>query len=253
MLSASLLPVAGVFTVGVLIGLVLLLTGEPVITAVSRTVAQDVAKAFWSGVLWQLLAGPILAILLLACAITIVGIFAIPVVVLAWLLAYAGAFTLGIMAVGLVVGRAVGGRLGGRTERSAAMRALVMGLLLLTLPLAAAAEAGWWGRLAAAAFSWAVATVGLGGVVRSRLGAATISLHTMSNGFVGRWSSGGGAAAGGGGAWGAGREPGRDPNEVARVEWDTPTPVQGVAAARRQVEGGEQGDGSATSAPAGQP
>lgn len=240
MLSASLLPVAGVFTVGVLIGLVLLLTGAPVITAVSRSVAQDVSKAFWAGVLWQLLAGPILAVLVLACAITIVGIFAIPVAFLAWVLAYAGAFTLGTMAVALVVGRAVGGRLGGRTEQGAAWRALVLGLLLLTLPVAAATEAGWVGRLAGAAFGWAVATVGLGAVVRSRLGAATFSLHTMSSGFVGQWSSRGrgSTAAGGGSGWGVTPTPARDPNEVARVEWDTPTPIRGVAAARRPTDQG---------------
>ncbi|MBU6366617.1 MAG: hypothetical protein KJT01_10450 [Gemmatimonadetes bacterium] len=242
MLSAALLPVAGVFTVGVLIGLVLLLTGEPIITAVARSVAEDVSKAFWTGVLWQLLAGPILAVMALACAITIVGIFAIPVVVLAWMLAYAGAFTLGFMAVGVVVGRAVGGRLGARTERGAAWRALVLGLLLLMLPWVAAAEAGWWGRLAAASFTWAVASVGLGAVVRSRLGVATFTFQRMSGGVVGRWTASTGRAPSAGAGWPAPERP-RDPNEVARVEWDTPTPVQGVVAARRPASAEDGGAG----------
>jgi hypothetical protein len=249
MLSTTLLPVAGLFTVGLLIGLVLLMTGAPVLLAVSRTVAQDVSRAFWTGVLWQLLAGPILLVLVLACIITIVGIFAIPVVVLAWLLAYAGAITLGSMGVGLMVGRAVGGRLGARTEEGAAWRGLVLGLLLLLLPWAVAFSTGGFSRPMAAAFSWAVATVGLGAVVRSRLGAAQFSLRYMQQGGLGQWTAwrGGtrppGDAAADTGAtetgfsWSPAAPPPRDPNEVARVEWETPTPVQGVAAARRPVDG----------------
>jgi hypothetical protein len=249
--AEALLPVAGLFTVGVLIGLVLLMTGEPVLAAVARSVADDVSKSFWAGVLWQLLAVPILAVLVVACGITIVGIFAIPVVALAWLLAYAGAFTLGTMAVAVVVGRAVGGRLGASSERDATWRALVLGVLLLSFPWVAVAVTDWWSRPVAAVFSWAVATVGMGAVVRSRLGVATISLRGMPGGFAGRWSASAGSPAVGlgapmsppgarpGSSWAPVAEPPRDPNEVARVEWETPTPVQGVAAARRPVEGSE--------------
>ncbi len=248
MFAEALLPVAGLFTVGVLIGLVLLMTGEAVIAAVARSVADDVSKSFWAGVLWQLLAVPILAVLVLACGITIVGIFAIPVVALAWLLAYAGAFTLGTLAVAVVVGRAVGGRLGARSERGATWRALVLGVLLLSFPWVAVAVTDWWSRPVAAVFSWAVATVGMGAVVRSRLGVATISLRGMPLRGLGSWRPwmGGGAGSppadapwSGGASWAPVAEPPRDPNEVARVEWETPTPVQGVAAARRPVEGGE--------------
>ena len=248
MFAEALLPVAGLFTVGVLIGLVLLMTGEAVIAAVARSVADDVSKSFWAGVLWQLLAVPILAVLVLACGITIVGIFAIPVVALAWLLAYAGAFTLGTLAVAVVVGRAVGGRLGARSERGATWRALVLGVLLLSFPWVAVTMTEWWSRPVAAVFSWAVATVGMGAVVRSRLGVATFSLRSMPLGGLGRWRPWMGGEAGsppadapwsGGASWAPVAEPPRDPNEVARVEWETPTPVQGVAAARRPVEGGE--------------
>jgi hypothetical protein len=251
MFAEALLPVAGLFTVGVLIGLVLLMTGEPVLAAVARSVADNVSKSFWAGVLWQLLAVPILAVLVVACGITIVGIFAIPVVALAWLLAYAGAFTLGTMAVAVVVGRAVGGRLGASSERGATWRALVLGVLLLSFPWVAVAVTDWWSRPVAAVFSWAVATVGMGAVVRSRLGVATISLRGMPLGGLGTWRPwmGGGVGASPAGAppagaswsgssWAPAAEPPRDPNEVARVEWETPTPVQGVAAARRPVEGG---------------
>jgi hypothetical protein len=258
MFAESLLAVAGLFTVGVLIGLVLLLTGQSVIAAVARSVADDVSKAFWAGVLWQLLAVPILAVLVLACGITIVGIFAIPVVALAWLLAYAGAFTLGTLAVAVVVGRAIGGRLGAHSEQGATWRALVLGVLLLSVPWLAVAVTEWWSRPMAAVFSWAVATVGLGAVVRSRLGVATVSLRGLPLAGRGNWrpwmDGGAGARPAGarpagarpagapwpGASWGgSAAEPPRDPNEVARVDWETPTPVQGVAAARRPAEGSE--------------
>jgi hypothetical protein len=124
----------------------------------------------------------------------------------------------------------------------------VLGVLLLSFPWVAVAVTDWWSRPVAAVFSWAVATVGMGAVVRSRLGVATISLRGMPLRGLGSWRPwmGGGAGSppadapwSGGASWAPVAEPPRDPNEVARVEWETPTPVQGVAAARRPVEGGE--------------
>jgi len=95
------------------------------------------------GLLAQLAAIPLLVILVLACAVTIIGILAIPVAVLAWALAYTGAFT------------------------------------------------------------WAAATVGLGAVVKSRGGVLRLRFETTT--------------------------------ETSIPSWQTPTPVQGVVAARRPV------------------
>ena len=97
------IAVGGVFGIGLVIGLVVLTTAEDAITAVARAAAKDISGSFWVGLLWQALAVPLLAVLVLACAITIIGILAIPLAVLAWALAYAGAFTLGLLAVLLVM------------------------------------------------------------------------------------------------------------------------------------------------------
>jgi hypothetical protein len=204
------LAVAGIFGIGLLIGLIVLTTAEDSLTAVAKAAAKDISGNFWVGLLWQALAVPLLAVLVLACIITILGILAIPIVVLAWALAYAGAFTLGLLAVALVIGRALAGKGSGTGSRAAALRGLVVGLFTLSLVwfgaslLAGVPVAGILARLIAVGFTWAVATVGLGAVVTSRGGIARIRMDTTLT-------------------------------EVAAPSWQTPTPVQGVVAARRPV------------------
>ena len=132
--STQLIAVAGVFGIGLIIGLVVLMTAEEPLMAVARTAARDVSGSFWVGLLWQLLAVPLLAVIVVACAITIIGILAIPLAALAWALAYAGAFTLGILAVAMVIGRALVGR--GEAEPAPATRHLSPALWLHGLPTA---------------------------------------------------------------------------------------------------------------------
>lgn len=204
------IAVAGIFGIGLLIGLIVLTTAEDSLTAVAKAAARDIGGSFWVGLLWQALAVPLLAVLVLGCAITIIGILAIPIAVLAWGLAYAGAFTLGLLAVALVIGRAVAGRGKATGSRAAALRGLVVGLFALSLVwfgaslLSSVPVAGVLSRLIALGFTWAVATVGLGAVVTSRGGIAKIRMETTLT-------------------------------EVAVPSWQTPTPVQGVVAARRPV------------------
>lgn len=223
--TTNLLAVAGVFGIGLIIGLVVLMTAEEALTAVAKTAARDISGSFWVGMLWQLLAVPLLVVLLVACAITIIGILVIPIAAFAWALAYAGAFTLGILAVALVIGRALAGRRAGSSERSTALRGLAVGLITLSLIWFGAAiaakvpVAGAIARLIAVAFTWAVATVGLGAVVKSRMGVAQLSMRFGRSRFASRW----GAAST------------TTTIEVAAPGWQTPTPVQGVVAARRPV------------------
>ena len=233
MLTSTLMAVSGTFGIGLVIGLVVLMSAEEALLAVAKSAARDVSGSFWAGVLAQLLAVPVLAVLLIACAITIIGLLAIPIAALAWALALAGAVTLGILAVAMVIGRAVAGRGRSSTERGAALRGLVVGLIALSLVWFGAAVAGpvpvagALARLVAVAFSWAVATVGLGAVVKSRIGMSRLSVQfgrmgsNTFGGFTGKW----GAASSTG------------VNEVQTpVSWQTPTPVQGVVAARRPVD-----------------
>lgn len=204
------LAVAGIFGIGLVIGLIVLTTAEDSLTAVAKAAARDIGGSFWVGLLWQALAVPLLAVLVLGCIITIIGILAIPIVVLAWALAYAGAFTLGLLAVALVTGRALVGRGASKGSRAAALRGLVVGLFALSLVwlgaslLSSVPVAGILSRLIALGFTWAVATVGLGAVVTSRGGIAKIRMDTTLT-------------------------------EVAVPIWQTPTPVQGVVAARRPI------------------
>ena len=84
--------------------------------------------------------------------------------------------------------------------------------------------AGAIARLRAVAFTWAVATVGLGAVVKSRMGVAQLSMRFGgsrfgSSGFASRWGPASTTTT----------------TEVAAPGWQTPTPVQGVVAARRPV------------------
>ncbi len=223
-MMTALFAIAGVFGIGLVIGVVVLMAAEEELLTVAKTAARDVSGSFWAGVLWQLLAAPILTALLLACAITIIGVLAMPIAALAWALAYAGAFTLGLLAVATVIGRALVGRNAASTERSAALRGLTVGLLALSLV--------WFGtafasgipvvrgltRLVALAFTWAVATVGLGAVVKSRIGVAKLSLQ------FGRFK---------GTRWGPAST--TSTMEAPVPSWQTPTPVHGVVAARRPV------------------
>lgn len=240
MLTSTLMAVAGTFGIGMVIGLVVLVTAEEALLAVAKSAARDVGGSFWAGVLVQMLAVPVLAVLLIACAITIIGILAIPIAALAWALALAGAVTLGVLAVAMVIGRAVAGRGSSSTERGAALRGLVVGLLALSLVWFGAAVAGpvpvagALARLAAVAFSWAVATVGLGAVVKSRIGVARLSVRFGRSGGSGI----GGSTVGGFTAkWTATSRTGSTEVQTP-VSWQTPTPVQGVVAARRPIADG---------------
>ena len=202
----ALVAVGAVAGIGIFIALIVLMTAQGPLEAVARAAERDVARSFWVGVLWQLLAVPVLLVASVVLTLTIILIPTIPIAMLLWALAYAGAMTLGLFAVSLVLGRAA---LRKKTtyDRGALLSSLLCGLLVLTAVWVAAAllvsipVAGIFSRLLALALSWVVATVGLGAVVRSRGG--TLREHTEVT------------------------------TESAVPSWQTPTPVSGVAAARR--------------------
>ena len=210
MLTSGLLPIAGVFGIALLIGLIVLMSAEETLTTVARAAARDISGSFWLGLLCQLLAAPLLLVIVVGCAVTIIGILAIPIAVLAWALAYTGAFTLGLLAVALLAGRAIAGRGAGSNSRAIALRGLLVGLAALSSVWFAAsllervAIAGALARLVAVAFTWAAATVGLGAVVKSRGGILKLRFESTTT-------------------------------ETSIPSWQTPTPVSGVVAARRPV------------------
>ena len=203
----ALIAVGGVASIGFLIAIIVLVSAQAPLEAVARAAERDVSRSFWVGVLWQILATPILVIAAVALALTIIRIPAIPIAMLAWALAYSGAMTLGLFAVALVLGRAMLGRSTSH-NRSALLSSLIIGLVVLTTMWVAAAlfvavpTVGILLRVLSLAVTWVAATVGLGAVVRSRAGTLREHMETTTM-------------------------------EAAVPSWQTPTPVFGVVAARR--------------------
>lgn len=202
----ALTAVGGVVAIGLIIALVVLVSAQEPLEAVARAAERDISASFWVGLLWQALAVPIVLTLSLLLAVTIILIPAIPIAMLAWALAYAGAFTLGLFAVAIVLGRAVLGR-STTHNRGALLSSLMCGMFLLSIVWFGAAflvsvpMVGFASRLIALALTWVVATVGLGAVVRSRAGTVREHIEVTT--------------------------------ETSIPSWQTPTPVFGVVAARR--------------------
>lgn len=204
----SIRVVSGSFGILLIIAIGVLLFAGPNLEEVTSTLEARFARAFWYGVLGQLFVLPGLLVLIIALALTIIGILLIPFAVVAYAIAVAGLVTLGFLAVARLVGSAIwrGGDASARARAFGALFAGVtvflalwmVGAALAWVPLAASMV-----RAAALAATWAAATLGLGAAILSRAGT-----HRR-------------VAAG------------TRPVELAA--WQTPTPVAGVVAARRTV------------------
>lgn len=203
----AVLGAAGLLVVMLICGVAVLVLAEQRLIAVARMAARDISLSFWTGVLFQIFALPALIMVVAVCAITLVGIFAIPFVIIAWTLVVAGALTLGFLGVAYLIGRALVSSAGGEQRRRAEIKAILVGLSLigaLWIIAALVVSVPWVGvlvRLIAVALTWAVTTVGVGAVVRSRNGS-----------IFRRW---------------------RKTPEPTLPLWQTPTPVTGVVAAVR--------------------
>ncbi|HKW45997.1 MAG TPA: hypothetical protein VJN70_01075, partial [Gemmatimonadaceae bacterium] len=208
--------VLGWFAVLVIIGLGVLIFAEPNMDGVVEAMEGSFAKAFWMGVLGEIMALPVLALLVVGLILTLLGILLVPFAVVAYVIAFAGLLALGFLAVARLTG-SVWSRsdaTGTGTPRSAHLRALFMGLVLYMGLWLLAAIFNWQPiagailRGIALAVSWVAVTVGLGAALLSRAGTKRLGVRPV-----------GSAAA---------RRPA--PEDLA---WQTPTPVTGVTAARR--------------------
>lgn len=204
--------VLGWFAILLVIGIGVLVFAESTFDPVVESLQERFGRAFWYGLLAQLATIPVLLAVLIALALTVVGLLLIPFAIVAYAVALAGLLTLGFLAVARFTGAAITGRRSATAaKRGASLRALVAGLAIyLGLWLAAAAFswsplAGSLLRAAALAVTWVAVTLGLGALIASR-----VALRRVQS------SAGHSGAA--------------DP-----MVWQTPTPVTGVAAARRPV------------------
>ena len=203
--------VAGWFAVLLALGLGTLVFAGGYLEAVVAVVETRFARSFGAGFAAQLAFLPVIVLVSVALALTIIGILLIPFAVAALVLLAAGITALGFVAIAQVVGRAAAGPPRGlQNERSAHLQALVVGVTLLMVPWLLAAALAWTAvpsaiiAAIAAIVSWVAATVGLGAAVLSRAGSRPLPMSRFAE-----------------------QAPALD------VGWQTPTPVTGVASARR--------------------
>ncbi len=205
--TAEALTLAGGWGAMILIvGLLALVLAGPQLDETARLLEQSFSKAFFVGVAAEIGFLPVLLFVVVALAVTVVGILLIPFALVAAPVALAGLVTLGWLAAALLIGRAAfKGSVG--NDRSALIRALIPGAVVLFAPwvLAAALQSSGGTalivRVVAFGISWVAATAGLGAVILVRASATR--------------KSGKPAASAGG--------------------WQTPTPIGGIATARRPV------------------
>jgi hypothetical protein len=200
--------VIGCFAILFVIGVGVLMFAEGNLDGVVIALERSVTKAFWLGLLGQLLLMPALLLLLVGLTLTFLGILLIPFAIVSYVIAAAGVITLGFLAAARLTGSAVTRRIS--APRTMNLRALMVGITMFTLLWLVAASFTWHPlvgailRGVAAIVTWVALTVGLGGAIASRAGTQRPGARSA-------------------------------PHPAARddLSWQTPTPVTGVAAARR--------------------
>ena len=178
---------------------------------IASTIRTDFWRSFLVGLLGELAAFPLFLLSMVALAITIVGILLIPFAAVAYALAVLGALDLGFLAMSLLAGDAILRGDGSGREPRPLVAHLIAGLtvfLVLWLLAGGAAYLGLAGsvlRLLAFLSTWIAATVGLGATILTRAGTRTAVSPPRA----------------------------APPTVTEEYAWQTPTPVSGVAAARR--------------------
>jgi len=202
--------VLGWFALFAIIGLGVMIFTEANLDGVVIALERGFARSFWIGLAGEVLMLPALLVLVVALAITILGALLIPFAIVAYVIAAAGLFTLGFLAVARLTGRAMTSDRGTTTPRGVHVRALMIGLVVYGAIWMLAAAFTWspvFGailRAVAIAITWVGATVGLGATIISRAGTQRASVG------------------------------GSRPTSTDELAWQTPTPVTGVAASSRR-------------------
>ena len=203
--------VVGWLTVLILIGVGVLVFASGPLDGVVEALHGGFARSLLLGVAGQLAVLPAVLMVVVALAVTVIGVLLIPFAIVAIALATAGLMMLGFLAVTSVTGSAVTGGDSRRrmSERGAALRALFVGIvifiavwlaaaLLTPLPAAAAVARG-----VAFVLTWVAVTAGFGAALRSRAGTRRPT------------------------------PPQEEPEPEDEISWLTPTPIGGVKAVRR--------------------
>ncbi len=200
----------GWLVIMLLIGIGVLVFAGAYLDGVSDVLEQSFGRSFLVGIAGELGLIPVLILIVAALAITVVGILLIPFAIVAYVLAVAGFLTLGFLSVARLAGGGLGSNRG--EARGRALRSLVFGIAIFMGVWVLAAAFQWSPvisgilQMIALAVTWVAATAGFGAAILSRAGT-----H-------------------------------RDAAKKAMVDesaaWQTPTPITGVAAARKPVRTG---------------
>ena len=211
---AAIRMVCGSFAILLVVAVGVLLFAGPNLNETVTTIQRRFARAFWYGILGQLVFLPVLVLLIVALALTVLGILLIPFAVVAYAIACAGLVTLGFLAVARLVGGAIWTG-GDASAKAKAFGAVLVGVTLFFALWMVAAALTWAPlaatviRAAALAATWSAMTLGLGAAILSRAGTHRRTIAAT--------------------------------RAVELAAWQTPTPVTGVVAARRPVAAGERG------------
>src|SRR6185295_899474 len=88
----------------VLMGIGVLVFAGDYLDGVVESLEGRFGRSFWAGIAAQLALAPVLALLIVALAVTILGILLIPFAIVAFVLAVAGLLTLGFLAIARITG-----------------------------------------------------------------------------------------------------------------------------------------------------
>ena len=190
------------------IGVVVVLFARTNLEGVADAIERNFGRAFVVGIAAELAVLPALLMLIVVLVlIPIVGWALLPFAVIGFLVAIAGALALGFLAMAQVTGEALMRRaqrgVGGLERVVFVGLAAYMSLWIVAALLAWSGPAGGVMRIIALLITWVAATVGFGATLVSRGGTGAPARTSIPV------------------------------TRTAELEWQTPTPVVGVAAARR--------------------
>lgn len=203
--------VLGWFTVLSIIGLGVMIFAEGNLDGVVVALERGFARSFWIGLAGQLVMLPALFVLIVALAVTVLGVLLIPFAIVSFVIACAGLVTLGFLGVARLTGGALASGGGTTSPRGVHLRGLAIGLVvylgiwMIAAMLTWSPVVGSVARAIAIAITWAAATLGLGSALTSRGGTKRPGVGSAI------------------------------PATTDEFAWQTPTPVTGVAAATRRV------------------
>jgi hypothetical protein len=197
----------GWLVVMLLIGIGVLVFAGAYLDGVTDVLEQSFGRSFLVGIAGELGVIPVLLLVVAALCLTVVGILLVPFAIVAYVLAVAGFLTLGFLSVARLAGGSIGAGRG--DARGRALRALVLGIAVFM---------GVW--VLAAAFQWSPAISGVLRVI-----ALAVTWVAATAGFGAAILSRGGTH----------RDAAKKTTVDESAAWQTPTPITGVAAARKPV------------------